>query len=39
MQNPKDVHFNAKGYAFLGDAVAKAIESSLHAPPVDRTQR
>jgi lysophospholipase L1-like esterase len=29
MQNPNDVHFNAKGYDFLGEAVAKAIEAAL----------
>lgn len=29
MQNPNDVHFNAKGYDFLGETVAKAIESAL----------
>lgn len=29
MQNPNDVHFNAKGYDFLGQAVARAIESAL----------
>ena len=29
MQNPKDVHFNAKGYEFLGTTVAKAIEDQL----------
>jgi lysophospholipase L1-like esterase len=29
MQNPKDVHFNAKGYEFLGATVAKAIEAAL----------
>ena len=27
MQNPNDVHFNAKGYDFLGQTVAKAIEA------------
>jgi len=27
MQNPSDVHFNAKGYDFLGETVAKAIEA------------
>lgn len=31
MQNPKDVHFNPKGYAFLGEAVAKAIDSALQS--------
>lgn len=29
MQNPSEVHFNAKGYNFLGETVAKAIESQL----------
>ncbi|MBM3890835.1 MAG: SGNH/GDSL hydrolase family protein [Verrucomicrobia bacterium] len=29
MQNPNDVHFNAKGYDFLGETVAKAIEARL----------
>jgi|GEM_PF-6446769 len=29
MQNPNDVHFNAKGYDFLGEAVAKAIEAAV----------
>ena len=29
MQNPQDVHFNAKGYEFLGLQVATAIESVL----------
>lgn len=29
MQNPNDVHFNAKGYDFLGETVAKAIEAAL----------
>lgn len=29
MQSPNDVHFNAKGYDFLGETVAKAIESQL----------
>lgn len=29
MQNPKDVHFNAKGYEFLGLQVAAAIETVL----------
>ncbi|GEP41953.1 SGNH/GDSL hydrolase family protein [Brevifollis gellanilyticus] len=29
MQNPDDVHFNAKGYDFLGENVAKAIEAQL----------
>ena len=28
-QNPKDVHFNGKGYDMLGKEVAKQIESSL----------
>jgi len=28
-QNPKDVHFNSKGYDMLGKQVAKHIESSL----------
>jgi lysophospholipase L1-like esterase len=30
MQNPNDVHFNNKGYDFLGEVVAKAIEARLH---------
>lgn len=30
MQNPNDVHFNAKGYDLLGETVAKAIEAHLH---------
>ena len=29
MQNPNDVHFNAAGYEFLGQQVAKAIEDVL----------
>lgn len=29
MQNPKDVHFNANGYSFLGSQVATAIEAVL----------
>lgn len=29
MQNPNDVHFNAKGYDFLGETVAEAIEAAL----------
>jgi hypothetical protein len=29
MQNPNDVHFNAKGYDFLGETVAKAIEAAV----------
>ena len=29
MQNPDDVHFNAQGYDFLGETVAKAIEAAL----------
>jgi hypothetical protein len=29
MQNPNDVHFNAKGYDFLGEQVAASIEASL----------
>jgi hypothetical protein len=29
MQIPNDVHFNAKGYDFLGETVAKAIEEQL----------
>jgi acyl-CoA thioesterase-1 len=28
-QNPNDVHFNAKGYDFLGQQVAASIESTL----------
>ncbi len=31
MQNPQDVHFNAKGYDFLGAQVAAAIEKHLTA--------
>jgi acyl-CoA thioesterase-1 len=27
--NPKDVHFNAKGYELMGQQVAKAMESVL----------
>lgn len=29
MQNPDDVHFNAQGYDFLGETVAKAITEAL----------
>jgi len=29
MQIPNDVHFNAKGYDFLGETVAKAIQGKL----------
>lgn len=29
MQNPDDVHFNAQGYDFLGETVAKAVEAAL----------
>ncbi len=29
MQTPNDVHFNTKGYDFLGETVAKAIEAQL----------
>ncbi len=29
MQNPNDVHFNGKGYDFLGETVAKAVEAQL----------
>jgi lysophospholipase L1-like esterase len=29
MQNPDDVHFNAQGYDFLGQTVAKAISEAL----------
>ncbi|MCY2990251.1 MAG: SGNH/GDSL hydrolase family protein [Planctomycetota bacterium] len=29
MQNPKDVHFNGKGYEFLGQAVAASIEQTM----------
>jgi len=29
MQNPNDVHVNGKGYDFLGETVAKAIEAEL----------
>ncbi|NQT86714.1 SGNH/GDSL hydrolase family protein [bacterium] len=29
LQNPNDVHFNAKGYAFLGKRVAEAAEAAL----------
>lgn len=28
-QNPKDVHFNGAGYDFLGQTVARAIESAM----------
>ena len=31
MQNPNDVHFNAKGYDFLGQTVAEAISKALEA--------
>ena len=33
MQNPNDVHFNAKGYDFLGETVAKAIQNQLTLKP------
>ena len=29
LQNPNDVHFNAKGYDFLGETVAIAVEAQL----------
>ena len=29
LQNPKDVHYNAEGYKFLGGEVAKSIEAAL----------
>ncbi len=29
MQNPNDVHFNSKGYTFLGQQVAAAIEDAI----------
>jgi hypothetical protein len=29
MQNPNDVHFNSRGYDFLGETVARAIETVL----------
>lgn len=29
MQNPNDVHFNAQGYDFLGETVARSIEAAL----------
>ncbi len=32
MQNPNDVHFNSKGYEFLGNQVAAAIEAALKTP-------
>jgi len=32
MQNPNDVHFNTKGYDFLGETVAKAIAANLRQP-------
>jgi hypothetical protein len=28
MQNPNDVHFNARGYDFLGETVARAVEAA-----------
>ena len=28
--NPKDVHFNAKGYELMGQQVAKSIEAALN---------
>ena len=31
LQNPNDVHFNAKGYDFLGQTVAEAISKALEA--------
>lgn len=31
MQNPNDVHFNSKGYDFLGQKVAEAIAKALEA--------
>jgi acyl-CoA thioesterase-1 len=34
MQIPNDVHFNAKGYDFLGETVAKSIEGQLPKPKV-----
>ena len=33
MQNSNDVHFNAKGYDFLGETVAKAIQNQLTLKP------
>lgn len=33
MQNPKDVHFNAKGYDFLGSQAAASIEAVLKGSP------
>lgn len=33
MQNPNDVHFNSKGYQFLGQQVARAITQALKNPP------
>lgn len=32
MQNPNDVHFNGKGYDFLGETAARAIEEALRKP-------
>jgi lysophospholipase L1-like esterase len=32
MQPPNDVHFNAKGYEFLGSRVAEAIQAALKLP-------
>ncbi len=29
MQNPQDVHFNSKGYEFLGETVARSVEETL----------
>jgi len=29
MQPPNDVHFNAKGYDFLGETVAASIQQAL----------
>jgi lysophospholipase L1-like esterase len=29
--NPQDVHYNAKGYALMGQQVARSIEAALHS--------
>jgi acyl-CoA thioesterase-1 len=29
LQNPNDVHFNAKGYEFLGGRVAESLQAAL----------
>lgn len=33
LQNPNDVHFNAKGYEFLGQQVATSIETAIEESP------